>query len=313
MNKTTCFNRLIIISLMFFLFISFTVSFAHAKLNVVTSTTDLADIVRHIGGDKVTVTSIARGNQDPHHVEPKPSFMLLLKRADLYFVNGMDLEIGWSPPLEQGSRNPRIMRGGAGYVDCSQGIPRIGVPVGGACRSMGDVHPHGNPHYLLDPQNGIIVAGTITDALVRTDPANRDYYNKNRDAFIARVRQAQVRWLQKLQPYRGLKVIAYHDNWAHFARRFGINVVEFIEPKPGISPSPAHVAKVIQTAKAQDVRIIFREPYFSANVPDLVARNTGGKVIVIPHTVDAVPGTGDYFKLFDYITDQLVEAARQTK
>jgi zinc/manganese transport system substrate-binding protein len=313
MSKNRYFNKIITIAIALFIFFSFSTLAAYAKLNVVTSTTDLADIAKHIGGDKITVTSIARGNQDPHHVEPKPSFMLLLKRANLYFVNGMDLEIGWSPPLEQGSRNPKIMKGGVGYVDCSQGIPRVNVPVGGADRSMGDVHPHGNPHFLLDPQNGIIVAGTITDALVRTDPANREYYIKNRDAFINRVKQAQIRWLQKLQPYRGLKVIAYHDNWAHFARRFGINIVEFIEPKPGISPSPAHVAKVIQTAKAQDVRIIFREPYFSANVPDLVAKNTDGKVIVIPHTVDAVPGTGDYFKLFDYITDQLVEAARQAK
>jgi len=290
-----------------------TISPAWAKVRVVTTTTDIADIAGHVGGDKATVTSIARGNQDPHHVEPKPSFMLLLRRADLYLVAGMDLEIGWSPALERGARNPNVMRGSRGYIDCSVGIPRVNVPPGGADRAMGDVHPHGNPHYLLDPQNSIIVAGTIADALIRKDPANRDNYEKNRDSFISRVRKSQIEWLRKMQPYKGLKVVAYHDNWGHFSRRFGLDVVEFVEPKPGISPSPAHVARVIQTMKSQNVKIIIMAPYFSRNIPELIAKNTGAVIITLPHTVGAVDGADDYFQWFDMIINRLVQAARQTR
>jgi ABC-type Zn uptake system ZnuABC Zn-binding protein ZnuA len=286
---------------------------ADAKLNVVASIPDLADIAAQVGGNRVTVASIAKGYQDPHFVEPKPSFMLLLRKADLYLVSGMSLEEGWSPPLEQGSRNSAIVRGGAGYVDCSEGIQPLEIPAGGADRSMGDVHPEGNPHYLLDPQNGIIVAKTIAAALSRKDPANRAEYRQNCESFIQKVRRREARWLQKMKPLKGLKVITDHRMWSYFARRFGLDVVSCVEPKPGISPSPAHVAALIKLMKQEKIMLILRTPYFDEKIPNLIARNTGAKSIVLPNSVGAVDGAGGYLELFDCITDRLAAAAGKEK
>lgn len=282
---------------------------AEAKLSVVTSTPDLASIAEKIGGDKVTVTSIAKGYQDPHFVEAKPSYMLILGKADLYMVMGMSLESGWSPVLEQGARKSNIMQGGADYIDCSADVHRIEVPTGGVDRSMGDVHPQGNPHYLLDPENGIIVAKTITAALSRKDPANATFYQKNRDAFISQMREGEVRWLERMKPYKGLKVVTDHRMWSYFAHRFGLDVVGTIEPKPGISPSPAHIAELIDLMKKQNVKIIIRTPYFEARTPELIARNTGAVSLVLPNSAGAVKGVNSYFDMFEYLTDSLVKAA----
>ncbi len=282
---------------------------AQARINIVTSTPDLKDIAQRIGGSNVTVTSIAKGYQDPHFVEPKPSYMLLLKKADLYLVMGMSLESGWSPSLEQGSRNASVMRGSAGYVDCSAGITPIEVPQGGADRSMGDVHPNGNPHYQLDPDNARIIAKNIAAALIRKDPSSKALYESNLSSFDKAVVKAEIRWLTKMKPYKGMKVVTDHKMWSYFAKRFGLDVVATIEPKPGISPSPSHIAKVISLIKEQDVKLIIRTPYFDAKVPDMIARNTGVKNVVLPSSVGGVDGIDDYFSLFDYITDSIVKSA----
>lgn len=280
------------------------------KMYVVTTTPDLADIARQIGGDKVKVESIAQGSQDPHYVEPKPSFMIMLKNAQLYLVAGMDLEIGWSPVLEEGSRNPDIMRGGRYYVDCSRGITPIEVPTGQLDRSMGDVHPAGNPHYLLDPNNAIIVAGTIANAFSRRDPANAAYYEARRKDFSALITRKQIEWLRAMQPYRGSKVVTYHKNWSYFARRFGLVVVENVEPKPGISPSPAHIAKVINTIKSQKVKAVIRANYFEGRIPDMICQSTGAKQVVLPIMPGGVSGSDGYVKMFDVIISHLTEALK---
>jgi zinc/manganese transport system substrate-binding protein len=282
---------------------------AQAKLTIVTSTPDIAAIVENIGGDRVAVSSIAKGYQDPHFVEAKPSYMLMLGKADLYFVTGMSLETGWSPVLEQGARKPSLMQGGADYVDCSLDIHRLEVPSGGVDRSMGDVHPQGNPHYLLDPENGIIVAGTVTAALSKKDPANAPYYKKNRDVFASRIKEGESKWLERMKPLKGVKVVTDHRIWSYFAHRFGLDVVGTIEPKPGISPSPAHVAELIELMKREKVKIIIRTPYFESRTPELVAKNTGAASLVLPFSVGSVSGVSSYYDLFDYITEHLVKAA----
>ncbi len=277
---------------------------AYAALNIVTSTTDLASIASYIGKDKVNVTSISKGYQDPHFVEPKPSYMLLLKKADLYFVVGMSLETAWSPSLEQGSRNAAIMKGGASYVDCSIGIIPLEKPAS-VDKSLGDVHPGGNPHYHLDPENGRIIAKNIARALIKKDPENRAFYEKNLELFNKELTAREIKWLKAMKPFKGMKVVSDHKMWSYFVRRFGIDVISTIEPKPGITPSPAYTAKLIQNMKAQNVTLIIRTPYFDKKVTDMVARNSGARMLTLPSSVGGTDGATDYFKLFEYIISQL--------
>lgn len=283
---------------------------AEAKMFVVTGTPDLADIAGNIGGDKVEVESIAAGYQDPHFVEAKPSFMMKLRKADLYLVSGLELEIGWSPVLEKGAGNPKIMKGADSYIDCSQDIPTIEVPKTRIDRSMGDVHPMGNPHYLLDPNNGIIVANTIADAFAKKDPANSSYYKENYKKYRSELIKKQIEWLRAMKPYKGLKVVTYHKTWSYFARRFGLDVVGYVEPKPGIAPSPAHIAGLIKTMKADNVKVLIREPHFEGKIPETICRNTGAKQLVLPIMPGGVSGTGTYTGMFDYIIKNLVNAAK---
>jgi zinc/manganese transport system substrate-binding protein len=294
----------------FILAVFLTTTLAYAKLNVVTSTPDLADIASRIGGDRITVTSIAKGCQDPHFVEPKPSYMLILNKADLYLVMGMSLEVGWSPSLEEGSRNPSIVAGAPGHVDCSQGIKPIEIPSGGVDRSMGDVHPYGNPHYQLDPDNGRIMAKNIAWALIRKDPSGKAFYEKNLADFNKRLIHSEIGWLKKMAPFKGLKVVTDHRMWSYFARRFGIDVIGAVEPKPGISPSPAHIAKLINLMKEQNVKVIIRTPYFDHRVPDMIAKSTGAKCIELPSSVGGISGINNYFELFDYLINKLTETAQ---
>lgn len=307
--KIKIFLKLFLITIFAAVFSGMSAGPVLAQLNVVTSVPDLANIATHVGGDKVKVTSIASGYQDPHYVEPKPSFMILLKKADLYLVMGMDMEVGWSPPLEQGSGNPAIMKGGKDYIDCSRGIRPQELPQMKVDRSMGDVHPCGNPHYLMDPQNGIIVAETVEKALSAKDPKNADYYRKRKADFIQKARKSQIVWLKRMLPHKGLKVVTYHKNWTYFANRFGMEVVGYIEPKPGISPSPAHMAKLISLMKQHDVKIIIRAPHFESKMPEMAARSTGARVLTLPVLMGGVPGTDDYFSFFDYLTSAIADAA----
>jgi len=285
---------------------------ARAALSVVAATQDLASIAQEVGGDKIKVTALAKGYQDPHFVEAKPSFVLTLNKADLLIVVGRDLEIGWLPPLITQSRNARIQPGAAGYLDPSTSAKILELPTGQLTRAMGDVHPLGNPHYWLDPENGKRVAQAIAEKLSAMDAANAPYYRQREQDFEARVTAAIQRWKSQMAPYKGLKVITYHRSWANFADAFGLDVVGYVEPKPGIPPTPQHTLDVINAMKAQHIKIIIVEPYFDSKTPNSIASNTGGKVLVLPPSVGGVPEASDYFKLFDYTIGLLTSAIKDT-
>jgi zinc/manganese transport system substrate-binding protein len=285
---------------------------ARAALNVVTTTQDMASIAQDVGGDKIKVTPLAKGYQDPHFVEAKPSFVLILNKANLLIVVGRDLEIGWLPPLITQSRNAKIQPGAEGYLDPSTSAKILEMPTGAITRAEGDVHPLGNPHYWLDPENGRRIAKAIEGKLSQMDPPNAAYYAQREADFEQRLVAAQQRWKAQMAPYKGLKVVTYHRSWANFADAFGLNVIGYVEPKPGIPPTPQHTLDVINAMKAQNVTIIMVEPYFDTKTPNSIASNTGAKVLVMPPSVGGVPPASDYFKLFDYDIDLLVGAIKAT-
>lgn len=285
---------------------------ARAQLNVVTTTSDLASIAQDVGGDKVKVSSLAKGYQDPHFVEAKPSFVLLLNKAQLLVLIGRDLESAWLPPLITQSRNAKIQPGSNGYLDASQNVKILDMPTGAITRAMGDVHPSGNPHYWLDPQNGGRIARSIEGRLSQLDPANAAYYKGRAADFERRLADAQKRWIGLMAPYKGVKVITYHRSWTSFADAFGLDVIGFVEPKPGIPPTPQHTLDVINAMKAQHVKIIMVEPYFDSKTPNSIASKSGAKVLVMPPSVGGVPQAADYFKLFDYDVNLLVDAIKAT-
>lgn len=283
-----------------------------AKLTVVTTTSDLASITKAIGGDFVDVTSVARGYQDPHFVEPKPSFLLLLRKADLLAVIGLDLEIGWLPPLIDQSRNAKIRPGSAGYLDVSRGVEIVDRPAGAVNRSMGDVHPMGNPHYWLDPGNAVRIAIQIVKKLEELQPANATYFQKRLNDYKRAMNEANKRWTAALAPFKGAKIVTYHNSWPNFMRRYGIDVIGYVEPKPGVPPSPSHLFQLIRTMKEQKVKVIVMEPYFDHKTPQSVADRTGAQLIVLyPSVGGAKSGTDDYFALFDSNVDALVKALRK--
>jgi len=284
--------------------------FAADKLKVVTATEDPASITREIGGDRVTVTSIGKGYQDPHFIEPKPSFLLLLKNADLLEVVGLELEIGWLPPLLDQSRNNNIRPGQKGYLDLSQGVEILDRPSGTINRSMGDVHPLGNPHYWLDPANAVRMAIEITNKLSELRPSDAAYFSQRLQTFKVRMNEANKRWMAEMAPYRGAKIVTYHNSLPNFVRHFGLVVVDHVEPKPGIPPSPSHTLEVINEIKDQKLKVMIMEPYFDRKTPDFIADRTGAKVVVMYPSVGGKAELDDYFKLFDYNIDQLVKALK---
>jgi zinc/manganese transport system substrate-binding protein len=280
------------------------------KLEVVTTTSDLASLMKEVGGDRVNVTAIARGYQDPHFVEPKPSFLLLLRNADLLAVIGLDLEVGWLPPLIDQSRNMRIRPGSNGYLDVSRGVEILDRPAA-VNRSMGDVHPLGNPHYWLDPANAVRMAMQMEARLSALQPGDAPYFKARLNDFKGRMNEADKRWRAALAPYRGAKIVTYHNSWPNFVRRYGLDVVGYIEPKPGVPPSPSHTFDLINLMKQQKVKVILMEPYFDHKTPQSVADRTGARLLVIyPSIGGAKSGTDDYFQLFDTNIAALVEALR---
>jgi zinc/manganese transport system substrate-binding protein len=296
------------------LFVLLTIpAFAQGKLNVVTTTEDLASIGREIGGDHIAIESIARGYQDPHFVEAKPSFILKLQRADLLVAVGRELEIGWLPPLIQQSRNSKIQPGAAGYLDASLNATILEIPTGQITRAMGDVHPLGNPHYWLDPENGKRIGKEIADKLSELRPNDRAYFQQQLASFTSRLDAAGKRWLAAMAPYKGTKVVTYHRSFPNFAERFGLDIIGYVEPRPGIPPTPQHTLDLINEMKRQNVKIILVEPYFDLKTPNAIARDTGGQVLVMPPSVGGTKDATDYFKLFDYDINLLVEAIKKTK
>ena len=285
---------------------------AQGKLNVVTTVEDLASIAREVGGDKIAVEAIARGYQDPHFVEAKPSFILKLQRADLLVVVGRELEIGWLPPLIQQSRNANVQVGAKGYLDASQNARILEIPQGQITRAMGDVHPLGNPHFWLDPENGKIIAKEIADKLSELRPADRAFFQQRATDFSNRITEAEKRWTAMMAPYKGTKVVTYHRSFPNFADRFGLDVVGYVEPRPGIPPTPQHTLDLINEMKRQNVKIVMVEPYFDLKTPNAIGRDTGAEVLVMPPSVGGVKEITDYFKLFDYDINLLVEAIKKT-
>jgi zinc/manganese transport system substrate-binding protein len=281
-----------------------------AAINIIATTSDLAALVTEVGGDKVTVEALARGYQDPHFVEAKPSFVLKLNKADLLVVVGRELEIGWLPPLITQSRNAKIQPGADGYFDASLTAKILEIPTGQITRAMGDVHPLGNPHYWLDPENGRRIAKALQAKLAQKDPANAAYFAQRAADFDRRLSEAQQRWKSTMAPYKGLKVVTYHRSWANFADAFGIEVIGYVEPKPGIPPTPQHTLDVIQAMRAQQVKLIIVEPYFDLKTPNSIASQTGAKVLVLPPSVGGVAQASDYLKLFETDVSMLVDAVK---
>ncbi len=281
---------------------------AAAKLYVVTATTDLADLAKQVGGDRIEVESIAKGYQDPHFVEAKPSFLLKLKHADLLIVVGLQLEIGWLPPLITQSGNPRIQPAASGYLDASQFAEILEIPKGQVTRAEGDVHPLGNPHYWLDPDNGLRIAKGIEQKLAEMRPDDASYFAQRYLAFSQRLQQEAKKWDEQMKPYHGRKIVTYHRSWPNFAKRFDLNVVGYVEPRPGIPPSPAHTVELIQMMRREGVRTILVEPYFDLKTPNAVARETRAQVVVMTPSVGGEKEVTDYFKLFDYDIALLTKA-----
>ena len=285
---------------------------AQGTLNVVATTEDLASIAREVGGDKIAVEAIARGYQDPHFVEAKPSFILRLQKADVLIVVGRELEIGWLPPLIQQSRNAKIQAGANGYLDASAQARILDIPQGQITRAMGDVHPLGNPHYWTDPENGKIIARQIAAKFSQLRPNDKAYFDQRLASFASRLDDAEKRWLAMVAPYKGVKVVTYHRSYPNFAERFGLDVIGYVEPRPGIPPTPQHTLDLINEMKRQNVKIIMVEPYFDLKTPNAIARSTGAEVLVMPPSVGGVKDITDYFKLFDYDLNLLVNAIKKT-
>ncbi|HUV04737.1 MAG TPA: metal ABC transporter substrate-binding protein [Armatimonadota bacterium] len=284
-------------------------SAAYAKINVVTTTPDLADIARSIGGSKVSAISLARGDQDMHFVEPRPSMVNYLRKADLFVRVGMDLDI-WAQGLVDAARNKKIVYGAQGYVDASTGIRKLEIPTVKLDPSMGHIHIYGNPHYWLDPANGKVIARSILAGLIRVSPGDEAYFRGNYESFANKLDKAISAWKKRLAPFDGAKVVTYHKSWAYFNNRFGL--VEFgnVEPKPGIPPSPSHVNSLIKRMKGARVKVILMEPFYPRKFPQMIARETGAKLLIVPTSVGAMKGADSYFELFDHLANQVADALK---
>jgi len=314
------------------------------KINVVTTTSDLAAIASSIAGEYASVKSICTGQEDPHFIQAKPSFIMLARKANLWIRVGLELEIGWETPILDGSRNTKIRVGTDGHLDASEGIIRLEVPTQKVDRSMGDVHPLGNPHYWLDPWNGRVMARSIRDRLKKLDPTHAAAYDANCTAFEKRLDESlfgkelvekidaetlwQMElagrleeglmekrlsdelggWLGAMRPYRGSKIITYHRSWVYFADRYGLGIVAELEPKPGIPPSPGHLVEVIQTAKVNNVKVLLVEPFYEKKGPEFVASKTGATLVVAGNSVGGQPEASDYVSMLDNIVRRVTTA-----
>src|SRR4051812_20402084 len=281
-----------------------------ATIKVVATTQDLEALAKEVGGDKVETDSLAKGYQDPHQVEPKPSFILKLNKADLLIVVGRELEIGWLPALINQARNTRIQAGADRYLDASAFAHILEIPTGQITRAMGDVHPQGNPHYWLSPENGRRIAKGIQQKLSEISPGDAAYFAQRYADFDKRLADSEKRWNAAMAPYKGAKIVTYHRSWPNFVEAYGLNVVGYVEPKPGIPPSPSHTFELGQQMKKDNVKIIIIEPYFDPKTPNAIGRDTGAQVVTLAPSVGGAKGApvADYFQLFDYNINTLVAA-----
>jgi len=279
-----------------------------ARLRVVATTADLGSLVRSVGGDRVDVLTLARPTEDPHFVDPRPSYLVRFSRADALVHGGAGLEAAWLTPLLQRAGNARILPAARGNVRCCEGVTLLEVPER-LDRAQGDVHPQGNPHYLMDPENARVVVHHLADTFAELDPDGAEVYRRNARAFLTELDRRLPGWLERLRPYAGTRLAAYHNSWPYFARRFGLRIDLFLEPKPGIPPSAAHLAQVIAEMKADRVRAILVEPYQDRRVAERVAAETGAKVVLVTQYPGGVKDTGDsYLELMDYLVRSVAEA-----
>ena len=284
-------------------------SAAQAKLNVVTTLPDFAALAREIGGDKVEVSTMAKPTEDPHFVDARPSFVVQLRNADVLIDGGAELEIGWLPPLLQNARNSKIEAGKPGRVNASQGIRLMEVPAA-LTRAAGDVHALGNPHFMVDPIIAKTVAQHIAQAFAALDPADAASFEANYKKFEAEINAKLQEWGTAMLPFKGQHVVAYHDSWPYFAHRFGIEIDVFLEPKPGIPPSPSHLAEVIGQIKAQKIKAIIVEPFHDRKIAEKVANSTGAKVVDFAQYPGGLPNTETYVKLIDALVSRLSAALK---
>ncbi len=286
---------------------------AHAaKIRIVTTLTDLADFARAVGGDLAEVHSLATGVEDTHGVPMKPSFVPMMNRADLLILVGFECEHAFLPALIEASKNPRIQRDRAGYIDCSKGIIPRDVPKS-TDHSAGDVHPYGNPHYMLDPVLAKTAIENIYNALVRFAPQYQAEFTRNRDAYLAKLDTKIAEWENEVKPFKGVKFVSYHEHWPYFAERFGMDYFGTIELRPGIDPTPRHIQDLIATMKTEQVPIVVREPQFPEKVPNRIAQQTRATMITLPIMPGGVPNTETYIKMMDYIVHTMVTAVKNRK
>jgi ABC-type Zn uptake system ZnuABC Zn-binding protein ZnuA len=319
---------------------------AASPLLVCATVPELGSLVREVGGEQVAVTVFAKGTEDAHFVEAKPSFIKMLRMADLFIQMGMDLEMGWAPALQQNARNAKVLPGARGLLDASTVITPLDVPAGSVDRALGDVHPAGNPHYLTDPLNGLRVAGLMRDKLIELRPEQRAFFEQRYQTFRHRLGVAMVGealatkydfeklallyeygkladflklqgddgklggWLGMMLPYYGTKVVADHNAWPYFARRFGIEIVGFMEPKPGIPPTTKHLSDLVNTMRAERVKLVIGVPYYDPRHAQFLSQNTGATVVGMAHQVGARPGTDDYISMIDYNVRSLAAVLR---
>jgi len=277
---------------------------ATAQLRVVATTPDLASVAREVGGDRVNVVALAKPTEDPHFVDAKPSFIVTLNRADALIEGGAELELGWLPPLMENARNTKIAAGAPGHIVASEGIRLLEIPTS-FDRSKGDIHSLGNPHFMVDPVSAKIVARNIANHFAQLDPKNAATYQSNLARFNATIDTKLADWQKQLAPYRGAKIVTYHRDFIYLAQRFGFTIVDELEPKPGIAPSPAHLAQVIGEMKRDNVKVILVQPFQNRKTAETVARQTGASVLDTPQQPGAVSNTTTYFAMVDNIVRAL--------
>jgi zinc/manganese transport system substrate-binding protein len=286
-------------------------SVAQATLNVVATTPDLGAIAKEIGANKIEVTTLGKPTEDPHFVDAKPSFIVKLNHADAVVEGGAELEIGWLPALLDQARNSKIVNGAPGHIACAVGVPLLDVPAT-LDRSRGDIHAAGNPHYIIAPSNAKLVAKNIADGFCAIDPKSVDVYRANLKTFDDEIDAKLAVWRQKLAPFQGQSVVAYHDSWPYFAKEFGLKIDLFLEPKPGIPPTPAHLADVIIKMKEENARVIIVDPYLNRKTADTVAAHTGAKVVEVTQFPGGVKGTEDgYIETVDYDVNAIAAALQK--